>query len=248
MAWYYYLNNQLVGPVDDAAVKNLIAAGTLTRNTLVWQEGMNSWQPVLATPLAAMLPPRPPPVPPAYAAMPMPQAAPAERVKQIKLFFMLWWILSAAGIAACPTACLMLIRSRLFAACLTFIGAVLAIVAGFVFHVMLMYKLWCTVQDGRAASTPGKAIGLMFIPFFWLYWQFVAIWGLSKDLNRYAREHNVAAPQANESLALTACILNCWAVIPYAGILAAIAGLIVLIIAVNRMCDTAAAIIRSPSA
>jgi len=229
------MNNQRCGPADEAAIKNLIAAGTVTRNTLVWQEGMDSWQPVLATPLASMLPPGPPPlVPPTYPAVPMPQAAPAERVKQIKLFFMLWWILCAAGIAAC----------------LTLIGAVLgipAIIAGVVFYVMLLYKLWCTVQDGRAESTPGKAIGFMFIPFFNLYWQFVAIWGLSKDLNRYAREHNVAAPQANEALALTGCILNCCAIIPYAGILAAIAGLIVLIIAVNGMCDTAAAIIQSPS-
>ena len=235
MAWYYCLNNQRCGPVDEAAVKNLIAAGTVTRNTLVWQDGMDSWQPVLATPLAAMLPPGPPPlVPPAYAVTPMPQAAPAERVKQIQLFFMLWWILFAAGVSLC----------------ITLFGAVLgvpALIAGLVFYFMLLYKLWCAVQDGRAESTPGKAVGFMFIPFFNLYWQFVAIWGLSKDLNRYAREHNIAAPQANEALALTGCILNCCAIIPYAGIFAAIAAMIILIIAVKGMCDTTVAIIQSPS-
>ena len=32
MAWYYCLNNQRCGPVDEAAVKNLIAAGTVTRS------------------------------------------------------------------------------------------------------------------------------------------------------------------------------------------------------------------------
>ena len=48
----------------------------------------------------------------------------------------------------------------------------------------------------------------MFIPLFNLYWQFVAVWGLSKDLNRYSREHNIIAPQANESLALAGCIRN----------------------------------------
>lgn len=236
MAWYYCLNNQQCGPVDEAAVKNLIAVGTIARNTLVWQDGMNSWQPVSATALVAMLPPGPPPlVPPTYTAAPMPQAAPAERVKQIRLFFMLWWILFAVGAALC----------------ITLIGAVLglpAIIAGVVFYVMLLYKLWCTVQDGRAESTPGKAIGFLFIPFFNLYWQFVAFWGLSKDLNRYAREHGIAAPQANESLALTGCILNCCTVIPYAGLLAAIAAVIISIIAVKGMCDTAAAIIQSPSA
>ena len=75
MAWYYCLNNQRCGPVDEAAVKNLIAAGTVTRNTLVWQDGMDSWQPVLATPLAAMLPSGPPPlVPPTYVQPHLPKA------------------------------------------------------------------------------------------------------------------------------------------------------------------------------
>ena len=146
---------------------------------------------------------------------------------------MLWWILSAAGVVAC----------------LTYIGAILGIpslIAGAVFYMMLLHKLWCTVQDGRAASTPGKAIGFMFIPFFNLYWQFIAVWGLSKDLNRYAREHNIAAPQVNEALALTGCSLICCVLIPFAGILAGIAAMIVLIIAVKGMCDTAAAIIQTP--
>ena len=117
MAWYYNLNNQQTGPVEDAGIKDLIAAGTITRNTLVWQNGMDRWQPASATPLAAMLPQGPPPMmsapPPAYAPVSMPQAAPAERVKQIKLFFMLWWILMAAG----------------FVLCITVIGAILGIPA-----------------------------------------------------------------------------------------------------------------------
>lgn len=44
MAWYYCLNNQRFGPVDEDAVKNLLAAGTVTRNTLVWRDGMDSWR------------------------------------------------------------------------------------------------------------------------------------------------------------------------------------------------------------
>ena len=131
--------------------------------------------------------------------------------------------------------------------CITCVGAILgipALIACFVFQMMLLYELWCTVQDGRAESTSGKAIGFLFIPFFNIYWQFVAIWGLAKDLNRYSREHNIAAPEANESLALTVCILNCCGIIPYVGFLTAIAGLIIMIILLKGMSDTAVAIIE----
>ena len=161
--------------------------------------------------------------------------APAERIKQIENCFKGWWICLAVGVGLCITC----------------IGAVLgipALIAGVVFHMMLLYKLWCTVQDGRAESTPGKAIGFLFIPFFDIYWQFVAIWGLSKDLNRYSREHNIAAPDAKESLALTVCILNCCSIIPYVNFLTGIAALITSIIALKGMCDTAIAIIQRENA
>ena len=170
-----------------------------------------------------------------YQSYAMPQSAPAERIKQIENCFKGWWICLAVGVGLCITC----------------IGAVLgipALIAGVVFHMMLLYKLWCTVQDGRAESTPGKAIGFLFIPFFDIYWQFVAIWGLSKDLNRYSREHNIAAPDAKESLALTVCILNCCSIIPYVNFLTGIAALITSIIALKGMCDTAIAIIQRENA
>jgi len=34
--WYYTLNNQQVGPVEEAEIKKLVEAGTITHGTLVW--------------------------------------------------------------------------------------------------------------------------------------------------------------------------------------------------------------------
>ena len=109
---------------------------------------------------------------------------------------------------------------------------------------MLLYQLWDAIQDGEAQTTPGKAIGFMFIPAFNLYWNFVSVWGLSQDLNKYTRRHNLACPTANEPLALAWCILCCCCVIPYVGILTAIAATIILVIVMKKMCDTAVAIIQ----
>jgi len=60
--WYYTLNNQQVGPVDEAEIKKLIAAGSITHGTPVWTAGMTNWQPIGQTPLASLLGSVPPPV------------------------------------------------------------------------------------------------------------------------------------------------------------------------------------------
>jgi hypothetical protein len=46
MTWYYALGNERQGPIDDAALDRLIAAGTVTPDTLVWRAGMADWQPL----------------------------------------------------------------------------------------------------------------------------------------------------------------------------------------------------------
>ena len=46
MNWYYAAGGQQQGPVDDAQLDALIQAGTVTQDTLIWREGMASWQPL----------------------------------------------------------------------------------------------------------------------------------------------------------------------------------------------------------
>lgn len=46
MNWYYDLNGQRQGPVAEAELDRLLAAGTITANTLVWCEGMANWAPL----------------------------------------------------------------------------------------------------------------------------------------------------------------------------------------------------------
>jgi uncharacterized RDD family membrane protein YckC len=46
MSWYYVANGQQAGPVEDAELQNLVAAGAVTRETLVWRAGMSNWLPL----------------------------------------------------------------------------------------------------------------------------------------------------------------------------------------------------------
>jgi hypothetical protein len=64
--WYYTVNNQPVGPIDEGKLSQLLASHTINANTLVWKEGMAEWKPLAQTELSKLLSGMP--VPPAAAA------------------------------------------------------------------------------------------------------------------------------------------------------------------------------------
>ena len=66
--WYYTVNNQPVGPVDEENLKQLLASQSINTNTLVWKEGMAEWKPLGQTELAKLTGgvPMVPPVAPVY--------------------------------------------------------------------------------------------------------------------------------------------------------------------------------------
>jgi len=69
-----------------------------------------------------------------------------------------------------------------------------------------IYRCWRLIQDGYAHTTPGKAVGFYFIPFFQIYWIFISVYCLAKDLNAYAARYQITAPRAREGLTLTGLI------------------------------------------
>lgn len=43
MSWYYAVNGQQAGPVEDAELQSMAMAGTVNASTLVWRAGMETW-------------------------------------------------------------------------------------------------------------------------------------------------------------------------------------------------------------
>lgn len=73
--YWYAAEGAPVGPVPLSDIDAAIEAGTVTRETLVWQDGMDAWQPAEAVPaIEALFPAMPPPLP--VAPPPLPQAEP----------------------------------------------------------------------------------------------------------------------------------------------------------------------------
>lgn len=66
--WFAALDGQQAGPFDDAGIKDKIAGGGITKDTLVWKQGMANWSAAgsvaeLAGFFGAAPPPMPPPMP-----------------------------------------------------------------------------------------------------------------------------------------------------------------------------------------
>lgn len=45
MNWYYAVGGQQVGPLSEADFENLVKAGTIRPETLIWHEGLTEWRP-----------------------------------------------------------------------------------------------------------------------------------------------------------------------------------------------------------
>ena len=55
MTWHYAAGGERHGPVDDTELDRLIAAGTVTGDTLVWHAGLDGWRPLREARPAALL-------------------------------------------------------------------------------------------------------------------------------------------------------------------------------------------------
>jgi hypothetical protein len=238
--WYFAENNTQQGPVDLEEIKTLIAQERIKPTTLVWTSGMANWTAIAETELKDLLIKEdlPPQIPGSYPPI-IPQPAgvinPTEtsiEIEQLKTWFTIYWICLAAGIPLTVIA-------------IGFFG----IIAAIVFAYLMLYKFWKIIQDGEARTTPGKAVGFMFIPFFSLYWIFEAYWGLAKDMNKYTLQRNISAPKINEDFILAYCIVSCVTgvafIVPALGGLLSIASLVLWILAMMYFKNTAVAIMKA---
>lgn len=228
--WYYVQNQQRQGPVDQAAVAGLIQSGAITRQTLVWKEGMANWIAAEQTELYEQLRVAPPAVQPPPAPTPASyQAAPANYTTESIRTLWLWFAwLTGLGVP-------------LMFVCI----GVPMLIAATVLQFITMYRCWAIIQDGRVRSTPGKAVGFCFIPFFNLYWIFEAVPGLVTDTNNYLRERNIAAQPLSSGLAISWCVLTILSCIPYVGLLMIIPGAIIEILLWRDFTNAANKILES---
>lgn len=106
---------------------------------------------------------------------------------------------------------------------------------------VLLYKAWDAIQDGFARTTPGRAVGFLFIPLFNAYWLFEAVWGFARDYNRLLERHGLESDPLPERLFLAYCVLTVVALVPglsrLTGFWGGSAALIIEALLVVNVCD-----------
>lgn len=99
---------------------------------------------------------------------------------------------------------------------------------------VLIYRIWKSIQDGHARTTPAKAVLFLLIPLFNFYWIFQVWWGFARDCNQYIERHQVTIRKLPEWLFLTFCIVSLFWFLwwPIA------ISLVISFFLVGRVCDT----------
>lgn len=224
--WYYSFQNQQVGPVEEEAISALVAEQKINGATLVWTQGMSTWQPASSTGLSKYLPPAA--IAPVATQVPPPSyvaafKTPAMEVKELNDLFMWYWICLAGSLVTFG----------------------LSAIASMVLFYILLYRNWQLIQDGYARTTPGKAVGFLFIPFFNFYWIFEAFPGLVKDTNAYIQRHGLPIKLQDAGLATAFCILSLLCLIPYLNYVIAVVLLVLQIILAKNFRDASVALVQN---
>jgi len=138
-----------------------------------------------------------------------------------------------------------------------FILIVIVSVLALVFSLILLYRYWAVMQPYTKRTTPGKAVGFLFIPIFNFYWIFVAYYGLAKDIDGYLNANRGStAPRPASGLVLSMVILflisllaffGNVAVLALVGILANLALIVVLFLSKLRLNNSIIGIIQDRS-
>jgi hypothetical protein len=116
------------------------------------------------------------------------------------------------------------------------VGIGFGMYGGIVFMILL-YKMWQFIPSNYRRTTPGKAVGFLFIPFFNIYWIFQALWGWAKDFNKFVSKNGFPENKVSEDLALIICILFILTIIPVIGIFISLINFILIIIFLNQAID-----------
>lgn len=114
----------------------------------------------------------------------------SELARKLDEWFKIFWISLAIGVPA-----------------LIIVIGIGGVIVAVVFSCIILFHLWSLIPKETAKTTPGRAVGFLFIPLFSFYWNFVAIHGLATSLNVETNKLNIADKKVNEQLSLAFCIV-----------------------------------------
>lgn len=133
--------------------------------------------------------------------IPQPQQPPKEEKSKAKmlsktLFVYCWMavriIAGALGGFGIVLAINRSAHSILIAA---FAAADVFLVLSVIIELALYYKMWIPIQDNQTFASPGKAVALLFVPVFNIYWALSMLTGFADDYNSFIQRRSIKAKE-----------------------------------------------------
>lgn len=84
---------------------------------------------------------------------------------------------------------------------------------------VLTYRMWSSIQDIYARTTPIKAVLLLFIPVFNIYWMYQVLIGFTEDYNSFISRNEIETPPLRDDLLKIFFFLTVMSLIPFVGVL-----------------------------
>lgn len=147
--------------------------------------------------------------PPPHGYPPQGAGLPQVRRASAGLYLTLWWIGMVGGGVMTGLAVSDPKLTELVAVCWA------PLLVGAIAFWVIIYRAWGAIQDGHARTTPGRALGFLFIPIFNIYWLFVAIGSWGKEFNAFAQRRGIVGFRASEGLFIAHCVFSIVAVLAF---------------------------------
>ena len=161
--------------------------------------------------------------------------------------------LGGANLLALASMLVILARVSVSAVFVLLALNVLLVLYTAVVGLMLLHKMWAAIQDGHARTTPGKAVGLLFVPVFNFYWIFQVFWGFARDYNRYVDRHGLRIRKLPAWLFLVLPITALFGMIPaevfpplFVGL--TLTNMVAALVLIAKICDAVNALPESMAA
>jgi hypothetical protein len=91
-------------------------------------------------------------------------------------------------------------------------------------QLVLINKMWKAIQDGRASVTPRRAVALLAIPVWNIYWWFRVMGGYAAEYNAFLERHQIPARPLSRHVILAALVLP-------------VVGWFIYWVVIGRICD-----------
>lgn len=233
------IGGQQAGPYTEADMRALVSAGTIRAYDPCWTQGMSEWAPIHQV-IAIAPPAHMQPFGYAPGTMLSYRKKPVGWTTALVFFCVstpISWILSLtlSEAASSDAVGVMLL-----------LGVPIMITSA-ILNAVLLYQCWAALPEPYRATTPGKAVGFLFIPIFNLYWMFVCWPKLALGVLEWQKAEwrnnpgNVRPYDGGGSAIALAILALCGStlgLIPGLGILIGIAHMIVYIIFYKKTVST----------